>query len=91
MVLGGGTLDPTGGLVDKCRDVLYVNMFAMAMSLVNENFWWVLVVIPIFAVYRMIASFFNYMLTPAEEVPEEQLSKTQMKKLKKAEKFGYNR
>lgn len=31
-----------------CRDVLYVNMFAMGMSLFHENFWWTLVVIPIF-------------------------------------------
>ena len=69
----GGTLDPTGGLVDKCRDILYVNMFAMGMSLVHENFWWVLVVIPLYMIYKMIASFFDYMLTPAPEVPEEQV------------------
>ena len=40
------------GIVESCahagRDVLYVNMFAMVMSLLNENFWWVLGVIPIF-------------------------------------------
>mmetsp|Transcript_67886 Transcript_67886/g.99291 ORF Transcript_67886/g.99291 Transcript_67886/m.99291 type:complete len:114 (+) Transcript_67886:143-484(+) len=90
-LIAGGTLDPTGGLVDKCRDILYVNMFSMGMSLVHENFWWILVVIPLFVIYQIAAMFFNWMLTPREEVPEEQISKTQQKKQKKAEKFGYGR
>jgi len=104
-------------------------MFAMGMSLIHENFWWTLVVIPIFgkasmwnllvflllmfpvfgvcatekwdahlkyshahaqhsALYKMIEAFFQWALAPKVEEPEEQLSKTQLKKQKKAEKFG---
>ena len=36
------------GLVDKCRDVLYVNMFAMAGSLLSDHFWWFLILIPLY-------------------------------------------
>jgi hypothetical protein len=36
----------------------------------------------------MIEAFFQWALAPKVEEPEEQLSKTQLKKQKKAEKFG---
>ena len=47
------------------RDVLYVNMFAMGMSLLNENFWWVLGVIPIYG-----------MLTDIGRETDQQTNKT---------------
>jgi hypothetical protein len=30
------------------RDVLYINMFAMGTSLINDNFLWVLILIPLY-------------------------------------------
>jgi hypothetical protein len=48
------------GLVDKCRDVLYVNMFAMAGSLLSDNFWWFLILIPLYGLSSL--SFFSFFL-----------------------------
>jgi hypothetical protein len=43
------------------------------------------------ATYQMIAMGFKWMMTEKEPEPVEVLSKTQQKKQKKAEKFGYAR
>ena len=85
----GGRLDDKGGIVEKCRDVLYLSMIAMTLSLVSDYAWLLYSVFPLWMVWKVLTWIGSSVFGSKEEEPVEyQLSKTQQKKMKRAEKFG---
>jgi hypothetical protein len=86
----GQLLDGAGGLVEPCRDILYVMLFSQVVSLIfGDSSLWIMGVIPVVAFFKLAKASFNTWGTAKEDESVEALSKTQQKKLKKIEKFGH--
>jgi hypothetical protein len=81
------------GLTSYMFDVIYVTwMVHTGVALVSDAFWWMYLVIPVFAAYKIIQLIMSArgMMNSggAEQPPQPEMSKTQLKKQKKIQKHA---
>ncbi|CAF0756464.1 unnamed protein product [Didymodactylos carnosus] len=58
---GGGSgvtdLNLSGSLAEYCKDVIIVIIFTQMISLLHVYLWWILLIIPLYAAYKLIKMF----------------------------------
>mmetsp|Transcript_4988 Transcript_4988/g.8019 ORF Transcript_4988/g.8019 Transcript_4988/m.8019 type:complete len:109 (+) Transcript_4988:241-567(+) len=84
-----GLIDDKGGMPETSRDLLYLMLFCLIASLVSDYVWYVMFIVPAVGVYKLF-TYIGPMIFGGgnQEDNEVQMSKTQQKKAKRAEKFG---
>lgn len=85
-ILDGGFDMSTGGLCSYMHDVLYITCFVQVASILSDKFWYLFLVIPIFAAYKLWGSILQPYFFPPKGAEEGPLSDKEKKKLEKAER-----
>jgi len=89
LIVDGGQDLAQEGITSYMFDVIYVTWFVhLSTALVSDLFWWLYLVIPAFALYKIVMLVRSTGLLGGGQDPPgppEPLSKTQLKKQKRAE------
>jgi len=94
-IIDGGDDLNAPGLTSYMFDVTYVTWFVqVGVALISDVFWWIYMVIPLFAVYKLFSLLMGFRSSMGGGMQDEtdstsSLSKTQLKKQKRGEKVKY--
>lgn len=58
-VLASGTDLTAAGFTDFVFDILYISWFSLGLSILFDAAWWAMLVIPVFAAYKVIGFFYS--------------------------------
>ncbi|ORX52151.1 DUF788-domain-containing protein [Piromyces finnis] len=88
----GVNFNDNGNVVSYLFDIVFIFRFVTFTTAFSDFYWWFLIVIPLYAVYKIIASVILPILrasTSQNPSPEQVLSKTQQKKQARRENVKY--
>ncbi|KAI8565775.1 hypothetical protein RHMOL_Rhmol03G0287900 [Rhododendron molle] len=81
-LLDGGFDMSTGGICGYLHDVIYITGFVQLASIVSEKFWYIYLVIPAFAAYKLIGLAKGFLPGGSESEEGEEDEKTRKKREK---------
>ncbi|GAQ87967.1 hypothetical protein KFL_003900070 [Klebsormidium nitens] len=95
-LMDGGSDLSIGGLLGYYHDIIYVLAFVQIGSILSDKFWYFMLVIPAFALYKAWTGIiYPYFLAPSPEYVEDEKTRKKREKLerqqKRAEKFSNRR
>eukprot|EP00250_Pteridium_aquilinum_P029110 c3852_g1_i1 orf=176-700(+) len=83
-LVDGGFDMTQGGLCSYLHDVLYITVFVQLTSIVSDKFWFVYLVIPIFALYKLWKLVLHpYIFQSSSEEAEDEKAKRKREKMER--------
>jgi len=78
-------------IVSYLFDIVFICRFVTFATAFSDFYWWFLIVIPLYAIYKIFDSIILPLIKATRApAPEQTLSKTQQKKQAKRERIKYN-
>ncbi|KAJ7529234.1 hypothetical protein O6H91_15G040600 [Diphasiastrum complanatum] len=83
-LIDGGFDMSTGGLCEYLHDILYITSFVQASSVISDKFWYIYLVIPLFAFYKLWQLvLYPFVFQQTKEEPEDEKSRRKREKMEK--------
>ncbi|KAG5559597.1 hypothetical protein RHGRI_009211 [Rhododendron griersonianum] len=82
-LLDGGFDMSTGGICGYLHDVIYITGFVQLASIFSEKFWYIYLVIPAFAAYKLIGLLKGFLPHGSEEGEEDEKTRKKREKMEK--------
>ncbi|KAL6984949.1 hypothetical protein U1Q18_018329 [Sarracenia purpurea var. burkii] len=82
-LLDGGFDMSTGGVCGYLHDVIYITAFVQLTSIISEKFWYIYLVIPAFAAYKLLGFVKGFLPNGSEEGEEDEKTRKRREKMEK--------
>eukprot|EP00249_Psilotum_nudum_P001584 c14147_g1_i2 orf=346-765(+) len=83
-LIDGGYNMKEGGICGYLHDIVYITVFVQLSSLVSEKFWYVYLVIPAFAMYKLWQLFlYPFFFQSSQEMGEDEKTRRKREKMEK--------
>lgn len=82
-LLDGGFDMSTGGICGYLHDVIYITGFVQLASIISEKFWYIYLVIPAFAAYKLIGLVKGFLPGRSEDGEEDEKTRKKREKMEK--------
>ncbi|XP_057767242.1 uncharacterized protein LOC130987656 isoform X2 [Salvia miltiorrhiza] len=87
-LLDGGFDMSTGGICGYLHDVIYITCFVQLSSIISGKFWYIYLVIPGFAAYKLFGLVRGFMSQGSEGGEEDEKTKKKREKMEKRASRG---
>ncbi|PSS21058.1 Transmembrane protein [Actinidia chinensis var. chinensis] len=87
-LLDGGFDMSTGGICGYLHDVIYITAFVQVTSIISEKFWYIYLVIPGFAAYKLFDVFKGFLPNGSQEGEEDEKTRKKREKMEKRASRG---
>lgn len=85
---GGADLSSHGSLSDYAFDIIYVLVFVQLTTIISDYFWLVVLVVPLFAGYKLFAILFGVLGASSSSAGMEATAEERRKREKKERKMS---
>ncbi|XP_059635989.1 uncharacterized protein LOC132278198 isoform X1 [Cornus florida] len=82
-LLDGGFDMSTGGVCGYLHDVIYITSFVQLTSIISEKFWYIYLVIPGFAAYKLFGVIKGFLPQGSEGAEEDDKTRKKREKMEK--------
>lgn len=87
-LIDGGFDMSTGGICGYLHDVIYITGFIQLSSILSDKFWYIYLVIPAFAAYKLFGLVRGFLPQGFEGVEEDEKTRKKREKLEKKASRG---
>ena len=87
-LLDGGFDMSTGGICGYLHDVIYITAFVQLTSIISEKFWYIYLVIPGFAAYKLFDVFKGFLPNGSQEGEEDEKTRKKREKMERRASRG---
>ncbi|KAH7690778.1 SRP-independent targeting protein 2/TMEM208 protein [Dioscorea alata] len=87
-LVDGGFDMSTGGVCGYLHDVIYITSFVQVTSIISGKFWWVYLVIPAFAGYKILGFAKGFLSLGSEGDTEDEKSRKKREKMERRASRG---
>ncbi|XP_027072316.1 transmembrane protein 208 homolog isoform X1 [Coffea eugenioides] len=87
-LIDGGFDMSTGGICGYLHDVIYITSFVQLASIFSEKFWYIYLVIPAFAAYKLFGLVKGFLPSGSEGPEEDEKTRRKREKMEKRASRG---
>ncbi|KAM7511686.1 hypothetical protein LguiB_010561 [Lonicera macranthoides] len=87
-LLDGGFDMSTGGVCGYLHDIIYVTCFVQLTSIISDKFWYIYLVIPAFASYKVFGMVKGFLPQGSEGAEEDEKTRKKREKMEKKASRG---